>query len=848
MEVTHAQTHATEVIVGGGQFIESQILQDPVMFSLLSKDIYAKPVLATVREIICNAWDAHIEAGLTDKPIEIILNEEDLIIRDFGSGIPDEDIQIRYLTFGSSTKRAKKKVTGGFGLGAKAPWAYTNMFDVTSYCEGTMTLYNIIKSHAPNGGAPGAIPVVQIPTTETGLKVHVRLKKPTDTGVFKNLIEDVVYGGGILATLNGTALPRLNTDEATHPWVIANFAAAVDMTRYDSFDTTSIYVKVGNVLYRVDTHLVSKATTVRRFINGLYTESQEKYSLVLLAQDRPIIPLPNREELNYNEKNIELLNELCDEFIKVCTIVKSSGLKYLSEILENMKQAKDGPALLNIGHSNTRYKRSCITLPDVLTTPEQVTQCYYNNHYPHTPETIQFELEERFKILSELNLYPQGHLKQIFKYLRQYFTVQGKHSQIRKEFLSKKNNNFLNYIKKHILRRHYRDLSKSKLFKTNLLRVTNQSSNSFISPVYYFHRVIMYHLGSFNFDALLKPEVIFTARKNVEDGVHLVLSAINRNQTEYEKRIPKETAYVYQAPLSKKHQQELVALFESAGFIVHDWCGYKEWMPKQLAPTKKLLPLPTVPGATALPAPPVRTKPTGFAILSQSFCQETRLYSAREARKTDKPRIDNPLCYIENYSASAQYSCMVGLFSCQSNRVMERFGDKIAIVGSDAEKARVLKLEIPTIDQYIVDWALNQAESHTLKAFWEYNLAYIGSTVNVPNPTDNFIAFLLSPRMLKAVGYPYKLTEDDLDALRFLHAAIANERPQQGISKELTLFWENYQKIQILPFVLKTAKAFHKSSLATMLRVVCDRYHKLENYGSYTDALINHFMKETHNV
>lgn len=83
------------------------------MFSVLSESFYSEPEQAVIRELLCNAWDSHIVSGITDTPVDVTLTDTDLIIKDFGAGIPHDQIMDIYFTFGTSTKREDDRQTGG---------------------------------------------------------------------------------------------------------------------------------------------------------------------------------------------------------------------------------------------------------------------------------------------------------------------------------------------------------------------------------------------------------------------------------------------------------------------------------------------------------------------------------------------------------------------------------------------------------------------------------------------------------------------------------------------------------------------------------------------------------------
>lgn len=129
MLVADTNEVATSATLGGKETIAFGISDDPAFFHVLSTSLYNNPTLAVVRETICNSWDAHIEAGKTDTPIRITIDTDNFItFRDFGNGIPDELIGSIYGVYGASTKKSNSSVTGGFGLGCKSPFAYTDSF------------------------------------------------------------------------------------------------------------------------------------------------------------------------------------------------------------------------------------------------------------------------------------------------------------------------------------------------------------------------------------------------------------------------------------------------------------------------------------------------------------------------------------------------------------------------------------------------------------------------------------------------------------------------------------------------------------------------------------------------
>ena len=72
MKVAYAQTNmvASEGIQTTSSF---GIARTPHMFNILSSGLYSDKIAAVLREISCNAMDAHIMGGEPDKPFQVKL-------------------------------------------------------------------------------------------------------------------------------------------------------------------------------------------------------------------------------------------------------------------------------------------------------------------------------------------------------------------------------------------------------------------------------------------------------------------------------------------------------------------------------------------------------------------------------------------------------------------------------------------------------------------------------------------------------------------------------------------------------------------------------------------------------
>jgi hypothetical protein len=146
------------------------------LMTVLSK-LYSDPELAVVREYATNAWDSHVEAGISI-PIEVTTPgplAPFYTIRDYGVGMDAETIRNVYSKYGASTKRESNDFNGQLGLGSKSAFAYTSQFTVVGVKNGIRT--EVLVSRASDGAATMTI-VDEEPTDEAnGVKIQVPVQR-----------------------------------------------------------------------------------------------------------------------------------------------------------------------------------------------------------------------------------------------------------------------------------------------------------------------------------------------------------------------------------------------------------------------------------------------------------------------------------------------------------------------------------------------------------------------------------------------------------------------------------------------------------------------------------------------
>jgi hypothetical protein len=189
---------AQHAIVVGGSAEASSLATDMLI------DNYSDPLGSIVREIVSNGHDSVYERNdkqkghrnldpgddlsffSTHNDVEIQFTGESsmrglqsqLIITDWGNGMsPDRVIKV-YLKLGESTKKNNNTEIGGFGIGAKCPFTYTDVFTMTSFYNGLQ--YDWLMTRT-NSGISCDLLTAPIPCTrKNGVRVCIPIKTRED--------------------------------------------------------------------------------------------------------------------------------------------------------------------------------------------------------------------------------------------------------------------------------------------------------------------------------------------------------------------------------------------------------------------------------------------------------------------------------------------------------------------------------------------------------------------------------------------------------------------------------------------------------------------------------------------
>lgn len=305
-------TTEKETILGNGSKSKAfSITASPKVFKILSSDLYTNKIRAVVRELITNMIDAHALNGNPEKFIIQVPGCLDprFVCRDFGPGMSDFDIQGDdnspglYNSYFSSSKAESNDFIGGFGLGSKSPFSYTDTFSITSYHKGEIRGYVAYM----DGDGPQIKPTFvkeMGPDDKTGIEIVV----PVEEKDFRNFAYEVSY---IMRPFKDLAIIN-GLDREIDYFPDFDDYYGVNPERYWS-DRGGLYAIYGGIVYPID--------GVIRDRNWLSIRNEVNYikfpmGSLDIAPSREALSLDDRTRKNIIERVKELSEKAFNEDVK----------------------------------------------------------------------------------------------------------------------------------------------------------------------------------------------------------------------------------------------------------------------------------------------------------------------------------------------------------------------------------------------------------------------------------------------------------------------------------------------------------------------------------------------------
>ena len=177
MALSKRETQSSTVLIaGGGERIKAGVAQENIshIIARLTK-LYDNPVEAALREVFSNALDATLLLPEVERQPVVISSptifEPVLTVEDFAGGMSLDDVREIYANYGVSTKSENLNAVGSYGLGGKAPLAYSDNFTVETTKDGITTVFIMQRIN-------GEVETEIISSEETGCDSGTRVSIP----------------------------------------------------------------------------------------------------------------------------------------------------------------------------------------------------------------------------------------------------------------------------------------------------------------------------------------------------------------------------------------------------------------------------------------------------------------------------------------------------------------------------------------------------------------------------------------------------------------------------------------------------------------------------------------------
>jgi hypothetical protein len=266
---------------------------------MLLTDLYSKPKLACFREYSTNAWDAHVEAGITD-PIEILLPNAlapNLVIRDHGVGMSLDEIRNVFTQYGASTKREDDRLTGTLGMGCKSALAYCGQFTIKSVKDGWMILAQVSRKE----DRTAALEVLEYLETNQSNGVEITIPRMNMDDFSEREAQDFFQywreGTVLIDSKPPTPLPGRRLGENI----------ILQDTKLDFSREQADIVVMGNVPYRLAPHHRLFDTKLLR------GASNRMVQVICYVRMGSVVFTPSREDLMYTTETLRTLDKLRKE-------------------------------------------------------------------------------------------------------------------------------------------------------------------------------------------------------------------------------------------------------------------------------------------------------------------------------------------------------------------------------------------------------------------------------------------------------------------------------------------------------------------------------------------------------
>jgi len=309
-------------------------------FRVLSDTLYSDKIGSMIREISSNAADSHVEAGIPDEQFILHLPsklEPWFSVQDFGVGLSADGVESTFTTYFKSTRDESNNCMGGFGLGSKTPFAYTDQFQICAIQDGMKRLYNCFLDE---GQLPQLVKTAEAETDDgNGVTITVAVDEE-DIREFATKAADQLRFFSVQPKVTNHHEFKVKTIQValTSPLIDVLVRQEIKTSwGTKKLEDAKIWIKQGEVGYVLKSNEVSDSLT-----------SKTKELLSYLGQHGAILKFnigevevqPNREGISYTKRTIANIVAMLEDS-------REALFTELRNLLDNMECDWDRALYLN---------------------------------------------------------------------------------------------------------------------------------------------------------------------------------------------------------------------------------------------------------------------------------------------------------------------------------------------------------------------------------------------------------------------------------------------------------------------------------------------------------------------
>lgn len=281
------------------------------LIGILRNFLYQHKARTGVQEYMSNARDAMREAKSTKRIIVTVPNALNPVfkVRDFGPGITPQRMSKVFTQYGNSTKTSTNNQVGGFGIGAKSAWAYTDSFTIVSITGGRKRTY-VAHTGVNNQGRMDL--VTDEPTQEeTGVEISYAVKSG-DLGEFKNAILRACYFWtpaeypefkGITALDIPARKPSVRIGDLELV-AVNDLPHFLGLDQRNTYDRNQCSIVIDGIPYKPSKEFIAKCSAVVDLVERTKCN-------VIMHIGNGVIDIPaTRESVSDTDLNVDVLNKL----------------------------------------------------------------------------------------------------------------------------------------------------------------------------------------------------------------------------------------------------------------------------------------------------------------------------------------------------------------------------------------------------------------------------------------------------------------------------------------------------------------------------------------------------------